>query len=379
MECLVATILRAMGYKARVTPKGPDRGVDVIASPDGLGLEEPRIKAEVKHRPKTAMGSQEIRSFLGGLRQGDRALYVSTGGFSKDAAYEADRSNIPITLVALDDLASLIVDSLRKLRYGWQGTGAVNSIILACRVISWIVIKSSASPFPNQRGGGWFWRELRLEYCGRHTECACYIPHAMLTATITMPLRSAKSITACLIEEDRAAGLDRQHAAAGGVDRFQRAEADRRHVEPHVLLRLGHFDDGKPAGAAERAGAADALVGALDRLDRQHGLVLHGHALADVEPAHLLGHPPAELDVFLLPGRRAAAGQLSFLHEQLRCVIGRRGEIECPRRRTPRRSPSAANRRGSPSFASKNAARTCGWSAGRAGAAATPNAGTAAP
>ncbi len=109
MEKLVAAVLRAMGYKARVTPKGPDRGVDVIASPDGLGLEEPRIKAEVKHRPKTAMGSQEIRSFLGGLRQGDRALYVSTGGFSKDAAYEADRSNIPITLIGLDDLASLVV------------------------------------------------------------------------------------------------------------------------------------------------------------------------------------------------------------------------------------------------------------------------------
>jgi restriction system protein len=109
MEKLVAAVLRAMGYKTRVTPKGPDRGVDVIASPDGLGLEEPRIKAEVKHRPKTAMGSQEIRSFLGGLRQGDRALYVSTGGFSKDAGYEADRSNIPITLLNLDELATLVV------------------------------------------------------------------------------------------------------------------------------------------------------------------------------------------------------------------------------------------------------------------------------
>ena len=109
LEQLVAAILHALGYKSRVTPKGPDRGVDVIASPDGLGLEEPRIKAEVKHRPKTAMGSQDIRSFLGGLRQGDRGLYVSSGGFTKDAAYEAERANVPITLVALDDLASLVV------------------------------------------------------------------------------------------------------------------------------------------------------------------------------------------------------------------------------------------------------------------------------
>ncbi len=109
MEELVAALLRAMGYKTKVMPKGPDRGVDVLASPDGLGLETPRIKAEVKHRVNTPMGSQEIRSFLGGLRENDRALYISTGGFSKDAKYEADRANIPLTLLGLDDLASLIV------------------------------------------------------------------------------------------------------------------------------------------------------------------------------------------------------------------------------------------------------------------------------
>lgn len=108
MEHLAAAILRAMGYRTRVMPKGPDRGVDVFASPDGLGLEEPRIKVEVKHRAKQ-MGSQDIRSFLGGLREGDRALYVSTGGFSKDARYEADRANNPLTLLGLDDLAALIV------------------------------------------------------------------------------------------------------------------------------------------------------------------------------------------------------------------------------------------------------------------------------
>jgi restriction system protein len=96
MEHLVAALFRAMGYKARVTPKGPDRGVDVFASPDGLGLQEPRIKAEVKHRPGTTIGSQDLRSFLGGLRPGDRGLYVSTGGYTKEAKYEADRANIPV-------------------------------------------------------------------------------------------------------------------------------------------------------------------------------------------------------------------------------------------------------------------------------------------
>ncbi len=50
MQELVAAILRAMGYKTRVSDAGPDRGVDIFASPDGLGLQEPRIFVEVKHR-----------------------------------------------------------------------------------------------------------------------------------------------------------------------------------------------------------------------------------------------------------------------------------------------------------------------------------------
>ena len=109
MEELAAAILRAMGYKTRVMPKGPDRGVDILASRDGLGLEEPRIKVEVKHRSGTSMGAQDIRSFLGGLREGEKALYISTGGFTQEAKYEADRSKIPLTLLELNDLADLIV------------------------------------------------------------------------------------------------------------------------------------------------------------------------------------------------------------------------------------------------------------------------------
>lgn len=109
VEQLTAALLRAMGYQTRVTPKGPDRGVDIFASPDGLGFQEPRIKVEVKHRSRTAMGSHELRSFLGGLREGDRGLYVSTGGFTKEAGYEAERSKIPVTLLDLDQLVSSIV------------------------------------------------------------------------------------------------------------------------------------------------------------------------------------------------------------------------------------------------------------------------------
>jgi restriction system protein len=94
MQELVAGVLRGMGYKTRVSPRGPDRGKDIIASPDGFGFENPRIFVEVKHRINSSMGAGEIRSFLGGRHDGDKGIYVSTGGFSKDPYFEADRAKM---------------------------------------------------------------------------------------------------------------------------------------------------------------------------------------------------------------------------------------------------------------------------------------------
>lgn len=108
MQKLIAGILRGMNYKTIISPDGSDRGKDIEASPDGLGLEEPKIIVEVKHR-SNQMGTKEIRSFTAGLRGGSKGLYVSTGGFSKEARYEAERSTIPVTLIDLGRLVALII------------------------------------------------------------------------------------------------------------------------------------------------------------------------------------------------------------------------------------------------------------------------------
>lgn len=108
MQELVAGILRAMGYKTLVSPAGADRGKDIIASPDGFGFEPPRIVVEVKHR-SARMGSDEIRSFLGGRHKDDRGLYVSTGGFTKEALYEGERANVHLTMWTLDELARTLM------------------------------------------------------------------------------------------------------------------------------------------------------------------------------------------------------------------------------------------------------------------------------
>ena len=120
MQELVAGILRAMNYRTLVSPAGSDRGTDIFASPDGLGLEEPRIFVEVKHRRGSAMGADEIRAFLGGRRPGDRCLYVSTGGFTKDARYEADRANVPLRLINMTDLRALLIQFYEQMDAGSQ-------------------------------------------------------------------------------------------------------------------------------------------------------------------------------------------------------------------------------------------------------------------
>lgn len=129
MQQLVAGILRAMGYKTQVSPPGSDRGKDIVASPDGFGFEHPRIVVEVKHR-KGQMGSQEIRSFLGGRHKDDRGLYVSTGGFSKDALYEADRASIPLAMWTLDHVVRALIEH-------YDGTDAETKRIMPLKRLHW--------------------------------------------------------------------------------------------------------------------------------------------------------------------------------------------------------------------------------------------------
>jgi restriction system protein len=100
----------------RICPdsRAEDRGVDIVAHPDPFGFERPRIKVQVKHRQGAASGP-EMRSFLGTLRSGDSGLYVSTGGFTRDATIEAERSREPLKLLDRDDLIRLLLEHYEAL------------------------------------------------------------------------------------------------------------------------------------------------------------------------------------------------------------------------------------------------------------------------
>ena len=111
---LVAALLRAMGFRAVSTSPGPDRGVDIVAHPDALGFERPRIKAQVKHR-KGSVGGPEMRAFIATLRDGENGLYVSTGGFTRDAEVEARGAREPVTLLDRDAFIRLLLEHYEDL------------------------------------------------------------------------------------------------------------------------------------------------------------------------------------------------------------------------------------------------------------------------
>ena len=63
----------------------------------------------------TTAGSPEIRSFLAGRHPDDKSLFVSTVGFSREAYYEVERANIPLTLVDIDMLVDALVEHYEAL------------------------------------------------------------------------------------------------------------------------------------------------------------------------------------------------------------------------------------------------------------------------
>jgi restriction system protein len=113
---LVADLLRAMSFHVSwVSPPGKDGGVDILAWPDALGMRSPRIKVQVK-RQQQAVSVDGLRSFMAVLGDDDVGLFVSTGGFTKDAEYEArTQEKRRITLISLDKLFDLWVDHYDKL------------------------------------------------------------------------------------------------------------------------------------------------------------------------------------------------------------------------------------------------------------------------
>ncbi len=113
---LVAALLRAMGHHiAWVSPPGKDGGIDILALMDPLGTRPPRIKVQVK-RQASSVSVDGLRSFLALLGDDDVGLFVSAGGFTRDADEEArTQEKRKVILVDLERLFDLWVQYYDKL------------------------------------------------------------------------------------------------------------------------------------------------------------------------------------------------------------------------------------------------------------------------
>lgn len=112
---LVAALLKAMEYHVSwIAPPGKDGGVDILAWNDPLGTKPPRIKVQVK-REQNAVNVSVLRSFMALLGDSDVGIFVSTGGFTKDAEEEArTQQSRQVTLVNLKRLYELWIDHIAK-------------------------------------------------------------------------------------------------------------------------------------------------------------------------------------------------------------------------------------------------------------------------
>ncbi|MGH9792575.1 MAG: restriction endonuclease, partial [Candidatus Acidiferrales bacterium] len=115
-QALVAGLLRAMGYYVSwVSPPGPDKGLDIMATHDPLGTTAPRIKVQVKRRGEK-VNAEGLRAFMALLGEQDVGIFVSTGGFTSEAESEArTQEKRRITLLDLEKLFDLWVGHYDKI------------------------------------------------------------------------------------------------------------------------------------------------------------------------------------------------------------------------------------------------------------------------
>ena len=113
---LVDAVLRAEGYTTRLSPPGPDGGVDILAGRGVLAFEGPRICVQVK----ASTGPTDVnvfRSLKGTMQtfQANQGLLVSWGGFTRSLEREAKQDFFAVRLWHADDLVRAIYRTYENL------------------------------------------------------------------------------------------------------------------------------------------------------------------------------------------------------------------------------------------------------------------------
>lgn len=112
-EAFVAHLMECMGYRARVTPKSADGGVDVIAHMDALGFQPPIVKVQCKRRTEQT-SRPDVDQLLGTLGEGEYGLYVNLGSYSR-SAIELERNRAKLRLIDGEQFVEMVLTNYGKL------------------------------------------------------------------------------------------------------------------------------------------------------------------------------------------------------------------------------------------------------------------------
>jgi restriction system protein len=112
---LVDAVLQAQGYTTKVSPPGPDGGVDILASGGLLGFDEPRICIQVKstENPADVRVLRELRGVMSQVKA-EQCLLVSWSGFNSNVLKEAKNEFFIIRLWDSKDLLQAIFKYYEK-------------------------------------------------------------------------------------------------------------------------------------------------------------------------------------------------------------------------------------------------------------------------
>src|SRR3990172_5687447 len=115
----VAHLLTLMGYRTRVSPEGPDGGIDIVAHKDELGFEPPIIKVQVKSS-EGSIGDPVVSALYGKVSANEYGLLVTLGSFTSQAKNFA-RSKSNLRLIDGDELVGLVLQHYEQFDSRYKG------------------------------------------------------------------------------------------------------------------------------------------------------------------------------------------------------------------------------------------------------------------
>ncbi len=116
LATLVAAILEAQGYRARVSPPGADGGVDIMAGTGDLGFDAPKLIVQVKSQD-SKVDVKVLRELTGvmGRFHADHALLVGWGSFTSAALAETAADYFKLRLWDAGDVVRAVQDNYERL------------------------------------------------------------------------------------------------------------------------------------------------------------------------------------------------------------------------------------------------------------------------